>query len=130
MLQLLLLIAFAFAVLISLFAVQNTRPVNVLLLTFEIANVPVAVLIVASAAVGATIAVLVSLAWQIRRSYSIWRERRQIRRDLQRLTVIEKERDELRYQVELLQAERAGQPAGLLPAAEVLPDDDSTNRSG
>lgn len=128
MLQILLLIAFAFAVLISLFAVQNTRPVNVLLLTFEIINVPVAVLIVASAAVGATIAVLVSLAWQIRRSYAIWRERRQIRRELQRLTQIEKERDELRYQVEILQAERAGEPAALLPSAGLIPEEDPTPR--
>lgn len=113
MLQLLLLIAFAFAILISIFAVQNTNQVNILLLTFEITGVPIAVLIIASAAVGATIAVLVGLAWQIRRSYSIWRERRQIRRQLQRLGQIEQERDELRYQIEALQAERAGRPSAL-----------------
>lgn len=115
MLQLLLLVAFAFAFLISIFAVQNTRQVSVLLLTFEVTGVPIAVLIIASAAVGATIAVLVGMAWQIRRSYSIWRERREIRKQLQRLTQIEQERDELRYQIEVLQAERAGRPAALTP---------------
>lgn len=115
MLQLLLLVAFAFAILISIFAVQNTRQVSVLLLTFEVTGVPIAVLIIASAAVGATIAVLVSMAWQIRRSYSIWRERREIRKQLQRLTQIEQERDELRYQIEVLQAERAGRPVALAP---------------
>ena len=121
MLQLLLLAAFAFAVLISIFAVQNTNQVNVLLLTFEITGVPLAVLIIASAAVGATIAVLVGLAWQIRRSWSIWRERRQIRRQLERLTVLEQERNELIYEVEALRAQVASEPPALPGPAERTP---------
>ncbi|HEX2172517.1 MAG TPA: LapA family protein [Dehalococcoidia bacterium] len=130
MLPILLLIAFAFALLISIFAVQNTRQVNVLLLTFEITGVPIAVLIIASAAVGATIAVLVSFAWQIRRGYAIWRERRQVRRRLQQLDAIERERDELRYQVEVLQAERAGDPPALAAGDRVVRPDGSSAPPG
>ena len=119
--QLLPLGGFAFAGLISIFAVHNTNQVNVLLLTFEITGVPVAVLFIASAAVGATIAVLVGLAWQIRRSWSIWRERRQIRRQLERLTVLEQERNELVYQVETLRAQLASEPPALPGPAERTP---------
>ncbi len=122
MLQVLLLAAFGFAVLISIFAVQNTRPVNVLLLTFEVTNVPIAVLIVASAAAGATLAVLVGLAWQVRRSVAIWKERRQLRRQLQRLTQLERERDELLYQVEELRSRQAPEPAALPAPVEADPD--------
>lgn len=113
MLQLLLLAAFAFAILIAIFAVQNTTPVNVLALTYEIRAVPLAVLILASSALGATVAVLVSFAWQIRRGYAHWKERRQWRQELKRFQDLERERDELRYQVQVLQSDR---PAGAQPA--------------
>jgi len=134
MLQLLLLVAFAFAVLISIFAVQNTNQVNVLLLTFEMTGVPIAVLIIASAAIGATIAVLVGLAWQIRRSWSIWRERRQFRRQLDRLSRLEAERNELLYEVETLRAqlgsESAAGPAALPEPAERAPTGGSPTSPG
>ena len=133
MLHVLLILAFICALFISIFAVQNTRPVNVLLLTFELREVPTAVLIVGSAGVGALIAVLVSLAYQIRRSVAVWRERREVRRQLQRVTQLEQEREELLYQIEVLRSERsvAGSPdAGKLPGTPPLLTEDREDPTG
>ena len=61
--QLNVLLALVFAILIAVFAVQNTTPVGVSFLTFHTDSVAVSVLVLISAALGAAVMVLLG-AWR------------------------------------------------------------------
>ena len=70
--QLNVLLALVFAILIAVFAVQNTTPVGVSFLTFHTDSVAVSVLVLISAALGAAVMVLLGI-W--REARLRWRQR-------------------------------------------------------
>ena len=66
MLQVVVFLALAFSIVIALFAVQNTTPVTVSFLFFQARDVPVSILVLIAAALGAGIMLLLGLAREIR----------------------------------------------------------------
>ena len=66
MFQLALVVALAFAVGIAVFAVQNTTPVPVQFLSWRAEGVAASVLVLASAAVGAVVTLLIGVAREVR----------------------------------------------------------------
>lgn len=89
MLQVFVFLALAFSVLIALFAVQNTTPVTVSLLWFRAENVPVAVLVLISAALGAGVMLLLGLAREIRLQLQRMRMNKQLRKTEVRVQQLE-----------------------------------------
>ena len=63
--QLIVFLALAFAIVIALFAVQNTAPVEVLFLTFKTPPVAASVLVLISAALGAAAMLLLGVAREV-----------------------------------------------------------------
>lgn len=110
--QLLWIVSLFFALLIALFAVQNTTPVTVSLLVWRIEGVAVAALVLASAALGALLTYLLGLSRAVRQ----WRRRRES-------GALTREREQLigELQARVAELERASptpEPGPALPAAE------------
>jgi uncharacterized integral membrane protein len=66
MLQLGVLVALVFAIVIAIFAVQNTTPVAVTFLAFRADEVAVSVLVLVSAALGAAAMLVLGIAREVR----------------------------------------------------------------
>ena len=66
MLQLFVLVALVFSIIIAIFAVQNTTPVAVTFLGFRVNEVAVSVLVLVSAALGALAMLLLGVAREVR----------------------------------------------------------------
>src|SRR5436305_14282862 len=89
--QLTWIVALLFAALIALFAVQNTTAVNVSILFWSINQVSVAVLILATAVVGALITVLAGIPRLVRDRLRLRALRKQLRQAEQHREQLEAE---------------------------------------
>jgi uncharacterized integral membrane protein len=134
--------ALVFGIVIALFAVQNSAPTAVRFLWFSAEGVPVSVLILICAALGAIVTVLLGLAREVRLQLRRRSARRTIDAQEKRLVALAAERDqlasekaELQSEVERLQAGPAGvpryeavpiphAPLGELPRPSPLPEGD------
>lgn len=124
--QLLWIFSLLFALLIALFAVQNTTTVSVNLLFWRLEAVSVAALVLAAAALGALITYLFGLSREVRQRLAL-RGARFTRRDQEKLI------DDLRTRVRDLEHERdaaagshgsaAEDAASALPPGERAPFD-------
>jgi lipopolysaccharide assembly protein A len=63
--QLIVLLALVFSIVIAIFAVQNTTPLDVQFLAFQVHGVAVAVLVLVSAALGALAMLLLGIAREV-----------------------------------------------------------------
>jgi lipopolysaccharide assembly protein A len=64
--QLIVFLALAFSIVIAIFAVQNTAPVDIVFVTFRASQVAVSVLVLVSALLGAAAMLLLGLAREVR----------------------------------------------------------------
>ncbi len=90
------IIALLFAILVALFAVQNTTPVTVSFLFWSASQVAVALVIIASVAVGALITMLASLPRLVRGRLRTRALRRDLRQYEQRIAELEAELERYR----------------------------------
>jgi uncharacterized integral membrane protein len=115
--QLLWIFSLCFALLIAVFAVQNTAPVSVNLLIWRFDDVAVAALVLAAAALGALTTYLFGLSRDIRQRLSL-RSARSTARSQDALI------EELRSRIRDLETQRETRPAlGIAgPEAALLPE--------
>ena len=115
--QLLWIFSLCFALLIAVFAVQNTAPVSVNLLFWRFDDVAVAALVLAAAALGALTTYLFGLSREIHQRLSL-RSARSTARNQEALI------EELRSRIRALEAQQETQPAlGIAgPDTELLPE--------
>lgn len=76
--QIAFIIALIFAIAVALFAVQNTTPVRVSFLWFEIEQVAVSVLVLVCTLVGATLTILIGVGRELRRTLALRSLRQQL----------------------------------------------------
>lgn len=89
MLQVVVFFALAFSILIALFAVQNTTPVSVSFLFWQVQGVAASVLVLVSALLGAGVMLLLGLAREVRQQLRHRVLRQQLRTAQDRVTTLE-----------------------------------------
>lgn len=89
MLQVVVFLALAFSIVIAIFAVQNTTPVDVAFLVIRAERVPVSVLVLMAAALGAGVMLLLGAAREISLRLSQRRLSRQLRTAERRVQELE-----------------------------------------
>ena len=116
--QIALIIALIFSIIIAVFAVQNTQPVAVSFLTFQTQQLSVSIVVLASAAVGALLTFFFGLWRQLRSSFAVRSDRKRIEQlnatlaELQRSYAQAQERlKQLQQENEQLKGRLAGSPA-------------------
>jgi uncharacterized integral membrane protein len=89
-------LALVVAILVALFAVQNTTPVSVSFLFWSVNQAAVALVVVVSVAAGALITLLVGLPRLVRSRWRMRRLRSSLRQQEQRIAELEAELERLR----------------------------------
>jgi putative membrane protein len=119
--------ALGFGIAIALFAVQNSTPVPISFLWFGVEAVPVSVLVLICAALGALVTGLFGLGREIRMRVSRRSSRRTVRAQEQRIAELEndvgrleREKAELQGRLDALQG-RTGETAAERGPGEALP---------
>jgi uncharacterized integral membrane protein len=119
-----LILMLALACVIVLFAVQNTQPATVRLLTFEAGQASLALVVVLSAAAGAALVALFGIWDQVRHGFRRWRMGRQ-------MSGLERRVVELEGQVAALTQENADLKASSAPTpSDAAPPPDRPAASG
>ena len=134
--QIALIIALIFSIIIAIFAVQNTQSVAVTFLTFQTQELSVSIVVLASAAVGALLTFFFGLWRQLRSSLTLRSDRKKIEQldsslaELQRsyaqaqekLKQLQQENEQLKSRLSSAStapsaaAQSAGSPLGKTPA--------------
>jgi uncharacterized integral membrane protein len=105
-------LALVFAIAVALFAVQNTTPVAVSFLWFQVPQLAVSVLVLLCTFMGALLTILVGIGRELRRALALRSLRNQLATRDRRIADLEE------------QIQKAGlQPALPEPAPPVMPDD-------
>jgi uncharacterized integral membrane protein len=138
--------ALAFGIIIALFAVQNSSPTTIRFLWLSAENVPVSVLVMICAALGALVTVMLGLGREVRLGWGRLRSRRTIAAHEKRIAELEQaveqlgtEKAALQTQVDAFNATGAGaqryeavpvDPPAVGPGgAASLPPGDSPSRA-
>ncbi len=122
--------ALAFGIVIALFAAQNSAPIAIRFLWLAIEDVPISVLVLLCATLGALVTLLFGFGREVRHRIALRARRRQVQ-GLERrvaeletnIQQLETEKAELRGRWEAYQgqAQPIGSPEGLAGTAERLP---------
>lgn len=108
-------LALIFAIAVALFAVQNTTPVSVSFLWFQVPELAVSVLVLLCTFMGALLTILVGIGRELRRALALRSLRNQLSAKDRRIAELEE------------QIQKAGmQPAEPPPEPPVLPSDPTT----
>src|SRR5437764_1103484 len=97
--------ALVFGIIIALFAVQNSSPTAVHFLWFSAEGVPVSVLILICAALGALVTGMLGLGREVRHQLRQRAQRRAVTSHEKRLSQLTAERDQLAQEKATLQAQ-------------------------
>src|SRR5215212_11853838 len=97
--------ALAFGIIIALFAVQNSSPTTIRFLWLSAENVPVSVLVMICAALGALVTVMLGLGREVRLGWGRRRFRRMIAAHEKRIAELEKAVEEVTAEKAALQTE-------------------------
>jgi len=97
--------ALAFGIVIALFAVQNSAPTTIRFLWLSAENVPVSVLVMICAALGALVTVMLGLGREMRLGWGRMRSRRTIATHEKRIAELEQAIEQLNGEKSALQSE-------------------------
>jgi uncharacterized integral membrane protein len=114
--------ALAFGIIIALFAVQNSSPTTIRFLWMSAENVPVSVLVMICAALGALVTLMLGLAREVRLGWGRFRARRATGALERRLAELEQSVEQLGTEKAALQTE-LDVATGKVPRYEAVPVD-------
>jgi uncharacterized integral membrane protein len=114
--------ALAFGIIIALFAVQNSSPTTIRFLWMYAENVPVSVLVMISAALGALVTLMLGLAREVRLGWGRMRARRAAGALERRVAELEKAVEQVTAEKAALQSE-LDVVTGKTPRYEAVPVD-------
>jgi len=114
--------ALAFGIVIALFAVQNSSPTTIRFLWLSAENVPVSVLVMICAALGALVTVMLGLGREVRLGWGRLRSRRTIVAHEKRIAELEQTVAQLTAEKAALQTE-LDVATGKVPRYEAVPVD-------
>jgi uncharacterized integral membrane protein len=114
--------ALVFGIIIALFAVQNSSPTTIRFLWMSAENVPVSVLVMISAALGALVTLMLGLAREVKLGWGRFRARRASGALERRLAELEKSVEQANAEKSALQSE-LDVATGKVPRYEAVPVD-------
>lgn len=103
--QIVLILALVFSIIIAIFAVQNTQSVAVRFLTFETQQLSVSVVVLASAAIGAILTFLFGLWRTLRSSLELRSDRKKIEQQEKTIQELQNSYQQTQERLKQLQSE-------------------------
>lgn len=129
--QILLILALLFAILIAVFAVQNTQQVAVQIVALRFEAVPVSLVVLVSATLGALLIFVVGLVREVRQRLTVRSLRSTIRTQTRTIEELEKRVAQLEGELNALRARPAAaatEPAAAPPVAAPEEGPEATTR--